>query len=302
MLRWSAKVVMRGNHGTLPRDDQNQRWLFIKLRIAMTCLLLSLRNRISRNPLTSATGSMVVSLTTYGPRIPTVFLTLESIGLSTVQPKSVVLWVAEDDYATAIQNAALRRLARRGVEIRMCEDYGPHKKYLPWVLETPDEGLQSGLVTADDDVLYPSRWLEGFSSTVPTLKDSVLCYRGCDVGGGRLMNDPYASWPLAGKNCTGLDLFPTGVSGVFYPPAVLRECKLQGTAFRSLCPQADDIWLYALRLRTKSGALIVGQRGAREWWPVPRAHRTGLFRTNVAGGGNDAALQRTLKLLSAPDG
>ena len=49
---------------------------------------------------------------------------------------------------------SLRRLERRGLEVRLTQNYGPHTKYYPSLADAIADGLP--LVTADDDILYPA--------------------------------------------------------------------------------------------------------------------------------------------------
>ncbi len=101
-----------------------------------------------------------MSLTSYGPRIATVWKTIESIGAGSVKPRRIILWL-DDPAALADPPASLRRLQTRGgLEIRGCPDYGPHKKYFPYVTSILPEHPTRTLVTADDDVYYPATWLE----------------------------------------------------------------------------------------------------------------------------------------------
>ena len=92
----------------------------------------------------------MVSLTTYEPRWHNVHYTIESIGCGRLRPSRLVLWIAPSVLQAGTPET-LRRLSARGLEIRTCDDLGPHKKYYPQVMEG---AAQRDLVTADDDVLY----------------------------------------------------------------------------------------------------------------------------------------------------
>ena len=134
---------------------------------------LELRNRFSRTSLLSEAGP-VVSLTTYGKRAKTVYLAIESIGRGTALPSRLILWLDELDFFKDLPKQ-LRRLQARGLEVRLCENLGPHKKYYPYV-ESQDH-FDLPLVTADDDILYPPGWLKGLVNGMRRYPGTIHCYR-----------------------------------------------------------------------------------------------------------------------------
>src|ERR1019366_9435926 len=121
----------------------------------MWTLIYTIRNRFSRRS-ALGTANVAVSLTSYGDRLETVHLTIESIARGRFRPKQLILWLAQDDYQGCLP-PAVQRLRQRGLEVRSCEDVGPHTKYYPYVLSQTT--YEYPLVTADDDLFYPSTWL-----------------------------------------------------------------------------------------------------------------------------------------------
>ena len=133
-----------------------------KLENRIRSFRLSIYNRFDRRPVAGDPSQPVVSLTTYGSRAKTVHLTIESIARGKVRPSRLLLWV-NDSALVAKPNPHLRRLQRRGLEIRLTEDFGPHKKYFPYAIGEPNH--ITALVTADDDVIYPPYWFEELSES-----------------------------------------------------------------------------------------------------------------------------------------
>ena len=231
------------------------------------------RNRTCREPITGD-GAVNVSLTSYGKRINAVWLAIESIGIGSLRPHRVVLWL-DDDEAVTNPPDPLRRLQDRGLEIRRCTDYGPHKKYFPYVTELMSGAPDVPLATADDDVLYPVSWLSELMAA--HRDDQVTAYRT------RIRtDDPYRKWPLydSTKTESGERLFATGVSGVMYPRAVLEALRDRGDEFMQSCPRADDFWLHYA-----AEAAGVPVRQVRpvvaEWWSVPSTVFGGLRFQNM---------------------
>ena len=119
-------------------------------------LRLWLRNWITNSTVVSPAGP-VVSMTSYGNRIRTVYLTIESIGQGDVLPSRLILWLDDRSQFDHLL-PSLIRLKHRGLEVKFCPNYGPHKKYYPYV--ESHGSFNVPLVTADDDVLYPKDWLK----------------------------------------------------------------------------------------------------------------------------------------------
>ena len=246
------------------------------------------RNLHGREPLLSADGP-VVSLTTYEPRWPKVHYTIESIGCGRLRPSRLVLWIAPSVLQLGMPDE-LRRLTARGLEIRTCEDVGPHTKYYPQV----NEGAAlRDLVTADDDQLYPRDWLESLAAAAARRPAFIHAHRA-DVmsfaADGSFL--PYLEWPGCRSTAPSPLHFLTGVGGVLYPRAMQDALRHAGDGFRACCPRADDIWLNAVAWR--AGIQVCQTRVFSPLLfelPGTRAH--GLARDNDQGGGNDRQLQLT---------
>lgn len=223
-----------------------------------------------------------VSLTSYGKRISTVWQTIETIAAGSVRPRRLTLWL-DDAEALADLPPSLRRLQARGLEIRRCFDYGPHKKYFPYVKEIFPSQPGRTLVTADDDVLYPDNWLKDLLSV--HRPNRVTAYRARVRGEG-----PYRTWPLCETIEASDTVFATGTSGVAYPPAVLRTLREGGDAFTRVCPRADDFWLHYATIA--SGMQVRQVRAtAALWWSVPIAFNRGLW--DGTGTANDSIADQT---------
>lgn len=240
--------------------------LVLHAQIKFFKLYLNFINRASKRPITGS-SPVDVSVTTYGVRTHQVWATLETIGRGSSRPARVILW-HEDRAVVDHPPPALRRLQRRGLEIRHCTDYGPHKKYFPYVLECD---LKRPLATADDDALYPRGWLAGLLAAYSP--DHVAAYRAHRISG-----QPYRNWLPCTDTTPSRDILATGVSGIIYPPTVLAALRRRGSEFMSICPRADDFWLHYATVA--SGALIRQVSAeAATWWPAQPRQR-GLWCSN----------------------
>lgn len=246
-------------------------------------------NRQANAPLLDPAGP-VVSLTSYGDRLPWVHYTIESIGEGARKPSRIVLWI-DDGLLRKGLPPSLQRLVGRGLEVRGTRDVGPHTKYLPQVLSHP--APDRPLITADDDVLYPRYWLASLVQAHDTTPDQIVCFRAHRIDfdpKGALK--PYAQWPACQSTSPHPRNFLTGVSGVLYPVPmqnILREC---GYAFEDCCPRNDDIWLTATAWRHGIPIRQIVPYG-RAFYNLPGTREQGLARNNVQGGANDAQMRAT---------
>lgn len=230
-----------------------------------------------------------VSLTSHGSRIATAFATVESIGLGSVRPRRIVLWLDSEKDVTELDER-LRRLVARGLEVRLTDNLGPHTKYYPYVDQLWDGS--SPLVTADDDILYPTNWLSRLVRAQRDFPDMVNCHRAWTVGvgvQGALL--PYSSWAACSTSRPGSRTFATGVSGVIYPPGILRMLRDRKLEFTTKCLRADDVWLHYVAVDNDVPIRQIRPRG-RHFPVVVSAQAVKLQQDNIAGG-NDRQIQAT---------
>lgn len=249
---------------------------------------LDRRNRRSARPVVSKNGP-VVSLTTFGSRLGSVHLAIESIGAGTVLPSRLILWL-DDKPLFDNRPAAVRRLESRGLEVLLSENYGPHTKYYPYVQSHGD--FKTALVTADDDVLYSSWWLEGLANAFKLDPSFLNCYRAHVMSFEGKHLRPYTTWGECRSNQPSFRHFATGVSGCIYPPELLQALKAAGSVFRDQCPRADDVWLNAIAMRNGFRVRQVGPRPLR--FPlIAGTQGSGLWNSNVIGSQNDSQIEAT---------
>ena len=244
--------------------------------------------RVSRRSVVGD-ADVVVNVTTFGRRAATAFYALESIARGSIRPRRMILWL-DDPRLLADLPQSLRRLERRGLEIAKCPDFGPHKKQQPYA--TSVDHHTRPLVVADDDILYPRTWLADLVAAARDFPEVINCHRahlvGVDAGGLR----PYREWAPRRGTASGLRVFPTGVSGVIYPPRLLDALAAAGTAFLATAPRADDVWVHAVAVAENIPTRQIRERQAH-FDAVPGTQTGTLHRRNVVEGGNDEQIAQT---------
>jgi hypothetical protein len=247
-------------------------------------------NRFSRHSVIDSSSDVDVSLTSHGRRIGTAFVAIESIACGVSKPRKIFLYLSEQAEGKIPDN--LTRLVKRGLQIVLTRDLGPHTKYYPYVesqVDSVNAPLPVSLVTADDDKIYPRDWLQKLATVSRTNQRSILCYRAKDIKIVDGVFAPYKTWPVHRHSQRNCQLFFTGVSGVLYPHSFLVELKRLGTKFIATCPKADDIWLNFVASRDGVEVVQISPEGV-EFPSIPMSSRGALQRFNVAEGGNDESI------------
>ncbi|WP_045388817.1 hypothetical protein [Falsirhodobacter sp. alg1] len=219
---------------------------------------------------------VIVSLTSYPGRYATLARTLNGLMRQTVRADRTILWLAHGDEATLPDE-----VRATGVEVRLWEDIRSYKKIIPALQAFPD----AAIVTADDDVYYPADWLERLLAGTGKVR-ALRAHRVVMAG---QVPAPYDAWErgLAAPEAGPL-VFPTGVMGVYYAPGVFHHDVMDKELFRTLAPDADDVWLYWMHRRAGNHAEKLGSKGRVLEWPGSQARS--LRASNLGDSGNDRAI------------
>lgn len=253
---------------------------------------LRVANLTSRRRVVDPQGEAVVSMTTHGPRIRLVWVALESIARGERLPRRLVLFLDEAELAAPLPGP-LRRLQRRGLEVLPAKPgLRVHAKYWPHVASTDSHQLP--LTVADDDMIYPRRWLRVLVEAHLARPELVHGFRVHEMQCSDGAVWPYHLWMPASGTSPSFAHFGTGVSGQILPPALLDRLHERGEAFLERAPRADDVWINATAVGMGIRTAQVEEQ-ARNFPFVPATQATGLYQLNVAGRANDEQLARSLE-------
>jgi hypothetical protein len=240
----------------------------------------------------SLPGELVISLTSYAPRFGTLALTLKSLITQSVSFDRLVLWIGYSDEKLIPRE--VRYLEKYGLEIKLTDDIGPYTKIIPSLEAYPE----AFILTVDDDIYYPAnlveQLVEGYLSV-----GAVICHRAHEI----MLNESgevqsYALWRHeVAEPLTSELILPTGVGGVLYPPGSLPPATLDKTIFMSVCPGADDIWLYWMGRRNGNRFHTLGHKKALVHWDGTQD--VGLFHENLANG-NDTKIRNMIAHFGMP--
>jgi hypothetical protein len=230
---------------------------------------------------------LILSLTSYPARFPTLHLTLRSLLAQSIKADRIVLWIAQADKASI--PADVKRLRQYGLEIRACEDLRSFKKLVPALEAFPD----AYIVTADDDVYYARNWLEGLVDGVDPQVPAIVCGRAVRLvrsEDGKLA--PFLEWQFRVTDdlarAPSADIMAEGAGGVLYPPRALNEIVSDRERFERLCPTSDDLWFYWCARMAGTLYKKVGGKSRQITWAG--SENSSLWHQNKRGG-NDRAIR-----------
>ncbi len=191
-------------------------------------------------------SEVVVSLTTFGRRINYVALAIESIMEQTALPNRIVLWLDHRFDAPGMLPFALRKLRDRGLEIRFCDDIGPHTKLIPSLKAFPE----ATVITVDDDCYYEYDVLSRLLCVHEVYPGDIVALRARRIQMDRDgVSGRFVDWPFVGHtDNAGMAYLPEGVGGVLYPPHSLHEEVFNEEGFRKFSASTDDFWFKAMSL------------------------------------------------------
>lgn len=229
---------------------------------------------------------IIISLTTYNKRIYDVHLVIESLFRQTMQPKKIILWLAEDEFNENNIPIILKKLKQKGLEIKFCQDLKSYKKLIPTLQLYWNEPI----ITVDDDIIYPFDFIENLYKKYKKDAHKIYFYIGhkIKIKDKRVLS--YKKWEF---NYQGLeeriDTLPTGVGGILYPPNSLNKEVLNINKFMKLAPTADDIWFKAMSLLngTYCQKIYIPEEFLNKFIRINRSQDIGLFKINVGNNKND---------------
>ena len=182
---------------------------------------------------------VIVSLTSYGERLNELQYTLYSLVVQTVRPKKIIVNLAEKDFIAL--PPLLKRFEQYGVEYRQTEDLKSYKKLIPTLALYPDKII----VTADDDLFYPKKWLERLWKAHLLQPDCVVCHSTRKVVYKNGMIATYNSWKYnKGFVASSYANSILSGAGTLFPSHCFHSDICEKTLFLVLAPTADDLWDY----------------------------------------------------------
>lgn len=206
--------------------------------------LKTIKNEFDKN------SNVIITLTSYSERLNDIKYTLYSLFSQNLKPQKIVLYL---EYGTKIPET-LSIFVENGLNIEFCEDIGSYTKLIPALKKYANYVL----VTADDDIYYPSDWLEKLYNSYQKTPSEIHCHRAHLISFNNNEPLPYEKWEKHISNVkSSYKNFLTGVGGVLYPPNCFSNEIFNQTKFLTLAPHADDIWFWAMAILNNRKICVV---------------------------------------------
>ena len=195
---------------------------------------------------------IIVSLTSFPKRLPTLHLVIESLLRQRVKPDRIVLYLTRSQVSD-VEKLPKKLLAcrKRGLEIVLCKDeIRSHTKYFYAMQQFPNDTI----ITVDDDLFYRSDLIETHLKNTQHYPSCVIANWTKQIIPGK---NKYNEWPdMQGvEPMKSKNMLILGVSSVLYPPHSLHKDAFDVENICKLTLTADDVWITAMLL--KQGTEIV---------------------------------------------
>ena len=199
---------------------------------------------------------LIVSLTSFPDRIGRVWMTIESMLRQTSKPKHIILWLSRDQFPSEECDLpkSLLKQTKRGLVIRFVDgDARSHKKYY----YAFKEYTEYCVVTIDDDLLFPSYFLESIYECSLNHPNDVIA----NFGFMYIWDDEKQYLSVINNiantdSCKNKLFFGSGGGTLFKPSNLLAQMD-DLTTILTLCPTADDVYLNALIRISGFGVILL---------------------------------------------
>ena len=241
---------------------------------------------------------LIVSLTSFPERLYDIHFCIYSILNQTIKPDEIILWLATNQFPNGEKDIPqdVSNLKKFGLKIKWYDDIKSYKKLIPALEEYPNDLI----ITADDDLFYPKNWLESLYEEHKQNPNYIICQRSRKISFNKDSSfKSYDEWKFNdGEIKESFFNFSTNGAGSLFPPHSLYSDVFNKKLFEKLCPNADDIWIWAMAVlnRTKIKGVkdnmtkLTYVNLARE---LDIINEKTLYSSNV-GGGNDLQLKNIL--------
>ena len=236
---------------------------------------------------------IVVSLTSYPARFPTLDITIRSLLNQTMRPDKIVLFLHKDgEYDKVTPN--IKALEEFGLEIVPCDvNLRPHNKYFHAMQKYPDDII----ITVDDDQYYNERLIENLFESYKRYPGAVSAVRTREIQFDK-NGEPltYKKWRRAKRKRLGPlnSIFALGVGGVLYPPGCMdRNILLDADKIKEICLRNDDVWLKAVQLKKGTKVVVIPRYKKFRLNPVG-TQKIALHKSNIGENENDIIVKNII--------
>ncbi len=230
----------------------------------------------------------IISFTSFPARIDEVWIAAECMLRQTFKPDMIILWLSKQQFEGKILPESLLSLKSRGLTIEFCEDdLKAHKKYYYAMQAFPKDHI----ITLDDDLYYDEKTLEHVVKLHTKYPNLIAANRAHKIVITNEGIAKYKKWERRTTDSIPSHLiFSTGGGGTLYPPGALNATAFDIALIKSLCYQADDVWLKVMAILSDK-KVITNTHYSKNIISISKTQHEKLVTHNVKSGGNDEQLE-----------
>lgn len=206
---------------------------------------------------------VVVSMKSYPARIRHAWLAIESLFRQDCIGYIVVLVLVDSQFPGKRVPRSITKLAKRGLTILWVQEDGKSFDHLwPAYRAYPN----ASIISVDDDKFFPSNLVSNLVKHSKSSPGKIIGARGWEIIAheGRVAFG--AGWLRAGLQTPPQRLFMPPGNGSLYPPGSLPKETGNYELMREICPNADDVWYWAMARMAAVHSLCLGLPPHRPIW------------------------------------
>lgn len=186
---------------------------------------------------------IIVSLTSFPPRLPRLHLVIECLLRQTVKPDAIILYLTAGQVESIEKlPKKLLELQKRGLQIKLRPDkIRSHTKYFYAIKENPNDIV----ITIDDDLFYKTDLIESHLKAHEKYPKAIIANCVKEI---LPTTTKYAEWPDGTIPKLSNRFLLLGFCSVLYPPHSLHEELFNKEVIIEQCLTADDVWLSCMAL------------------------------------------------------
>ena len=206
---------------------------------------------------------VVVSMKSYPARIRHAWLAIESLFRQNRSGYIVVLVLVQSQFPGGRLPRSITRLVKRGLTILWIQEDGKSFDHLwPAYSAYP----KASIISVDDDKFFPPNLVSTLCNHSESAPGTIIGARGWEMitQDGRVKFG--AGWVRAGSQSPSLKLFMPPGNGSLYPPGSLPKDTGDHDLRRTICPNADDVWYWAMARIAGVQSMCLGLPAHRPIW------------------------------------
>lgn len=241
---------------------------------------------------------IIVSLTSYPPRIGCVHRVVESLFRQTVRADEIILYLSRDEFpdGEADLSDELRKLVGvNGFHIEWVRgNLKSHKKYY-YAMQNYKKDI---VITVDDDTVYAESMISDLMKTYQCFPHAVSARRVRIILKNGNVLEQYRKWDGyldEYANMPRRDLCAIGVGGVLYPPERISSNWFDEEEIVKYASAQDDLWLKYNEIL--NDIPVVYSKPSQEDFMIENSQEGRLAANNLYSNGNDRCIDELLLLM-----